>query len=291
MSLEGLLNWPPPDRLLGRNQSPDASSSGSVFLITDTLQRSGSFLLHRFVARHLRLPAWAVTLVCISQQPAHYAAVHKKLGMHLSLHQKKHTFQAIDVFSRLADTVEPAPPRSSAAGSDAQADAQAQASDPVETLFEQIAASVASQLESVQSEDPDAAVKPCIVIDDLSMLLYAGMSPTQLVKLTMALCDLVIQRDGCLVVLAHDDCPDDQELVALNMWLARLSHVLLHVRPLESGVTDSVHGQLTVAIGPQSQWAADDSSSRSSRGVSAGTLLYRIADASVDWFALGSTRL
>ncbi|KAL2913510.1 hypothetical protein HK105_206970 [Polyrhizophydium stewartii] len=270
MSLETLLNWPAPDRPLPPHRAVDDSSVRGVFVVTDTLERSGSFVLHKLVGRHVRLPGWAVALVCVAQQPEHYVAVHKKLGMHLSLH--KQTFASVDLFSRLGQLV--------------QSDG---ATDPVQTLFSEITAPFAAAAPQDAAEPPR---KPCIVIDDVSMLLFVGLSVSQTVLLVTALRSFVIalgtQRDGCLAVLVHDDCPADEEQASANAWIQQLATVLLHVRPLDSGFTEGVHGQLAVALGPQALWA---DSARHDAGIVPGELLFRVNDASVDWVARGRSGL
>ncbi|EGF83429.1 hypothetical protein BATDEDRAFT_84977 [Batrachochytrium dendrobatidis JAM81] len=261
MSLEALLNWPAPDRPLPSGQTADASSLCRTFLITDTLERSASFLLCQFVNRHLHLPNWAVRLVCISQHPSHYNAVHKKLGLHLSMY--KNTYESIDLFSNLNALV--------------QVDHNPTTNtDPVHILLNQIISTVGSDK------------KPCIVIDDVSMLLYAGLSIEQLVKLVMALNGYVIEKSGCLVMLVHDDNPDDEEQVSLNSLLVRLADALIHVQTLESGFTEDIHGQLTVKLGPQSLWEPPGEVAQS-RVIRPGSILFRINDSSVEWFAKGTT--
>ncbi|KAH6562241.1 hypothetical protein BASA50_001183 [Batrachochytrium salamandrivorans] len=269
MSLEALLNWPAPDRPLPPGQTVDASSLGRTFIITDTLDRSASFLLHQFVLRHLRLPNWVVRLVCISQLPAHYAAVQKKLGIHLTQH--KNTFESIDVFSNL-DTLSSI----NTIDSSSVASGLTCENDPTVVLFRQISSTVRDQRH------------PCIVIDDVTMLLYAGWSVQQLVKLIMALSGFVVERSGCLVILTHDDCPDDLELVSFNSWIVRLANILILVRPLKSGYTDDVHGQLTVRLGPQSLWEPVNAAGQL-HTIQEGEVLFRINDSSVDWLSKGTT--
>ncbi|OAJ37008.1 hypothetical protein BDEG_21088 [Batrachochytrium dendrobatidis JEL423] len=171
-------------------------------------------------------------------------------GLHLSMY--KNTYESIDLFSNLNALV--------------QVDHNPTTNtDPVHILLNQIISTVGSDK------------KPCIVIDDVSMLLYAGLSIEQLVKLVMALNGYVIEKSGCLVMLVHDDNPDDEEQVSLNSLLT-----------LESGFTEDIHGQLTVKLGPQSLWEPPGEVAQS-RVIRPGSILFRINDSSVEWFAKGTT--
>jgi len=52
--------------------------SGSLILITDTLSSDGNFLIHHFIANHLKANRHVV-LVGFNQLLSHYQAIGKKL--------------------------------------------------------------------------------------------------------------------------------------------------------------------------------------------------------------------
>lgn len=90
--------------------------------------------------------------------------------------------------------------------------------------------------------------RPCIIIDDLSLLLYLGFTVCDIILLINSLSEKVYEKGGNLVVFLHNDCKDDAEQVMLNEHLFRMSNLRIDINPLSSGFSDGIDGQVPFQI-------------------------------------------
>ncbi|KAJ3300060.1 Elongator subunit elp6 [Borealophlyctis nickersoniae] len=265
--------YPPLDSALNWASSSSSSSnpvSRRFVLITDELKADASFLLHHFISRHLRQndPRCSVTLIALAQTYQHYVLVAKKLGVNLTTHTQTRRFTCLDSFSDVRTATGPFAALSSKSTPSSD--------DFARTLFASIRQTFSS---TAPSATADSSPRPCIIFDDLSVLLYMGVPVKDIVRLVMACRTFVDEHDGFLIVLAHADTttPQDDEQVALVQSLTHVADHILEVRGLVNGVTQGVHGQLSVIRGP----LLDDSDFHPQ------LLHYRVVDSGVQFFAKG----
>ncbi|TPX72172.1 hypothetical protein SpCBS45565_g00617 [Spizellomyces sp. 'palustris'] len=265
--LDAALNW-------SSTPSPSSSahqSSGRFVLITDVVRADGSFLLHHFIGRHLRIEegtGWNVVLVGLAQAFNHYLLIGKKLGVTLASYERKGRFTFLDGLSNARTASGPFANANAEVAPSIQQSAKRY--PDVRNLFANILAAVSSNVQD--------GAKPCIVIDDLNMLLYSGVPLGDLLTCISSLNSYVAQHNGCLVVLVHNDTSSgDVRQAAMCKSLSHLADYVLEVQGLESGATQGLHGQLTLGRGP----LLNDPS------FSPHVLHYRLADSGVQFFKKG----
>ena len=151
--MDELLDWKTDNQATA--QFIDRSTECKSFLITDTFRSPGSFMIHRMITKHLMTPDWQVTLICTNESMAHYMAVQRKLGGRLD----KGSMDCIDLFGNTS------------------------------VEWRQV---YMRMMDLVGSQKQDGK-KLCVVVDDLSVLLYVGMSIANLVSLVNALIDLTFE--------------------------------------------------------------------------------------------------
>ncbi|KAI8998159.1 hypothetical protein BC832DRAFT_595214 [Gaertneriomyces semiglobifer] len=212
-AVDAALDWKTPE-----------STCGRFALVTDELQSDGTFILQHFISRHLRSPdqRCKVVLLGLAQTLANYIAIGKKLGLNLPASSQNGRFQFIDGSSNLQEF----------------------AASPT--------AALKSLLVNLSSAVRPQETRPCVVIDDLSVLLYSGVPLNDIITFVATLRSQIEKEDGFLAVLVHADPSgnEDVEQRVLNTTLMHMTDYILHVQPLKSGVTQGVDGQLTLARGP-----------------------------------------
>ncbi|KAI8897941.1 hypothetical protein BC833DRAFT_526492 [Globomyces pollinis-pini] len=178
-------------------------------------------------------------LIGLAQNRNHYVTVGKKLGIQL---EQIPDFNFIDLLNQLVND------------SDISLD----------TILNQIKQSL-SKLS-----------KPTVIVDDVTPLLYFGLDVIKVITFLSELHHIVHDNGGLLVLLSHDDCPGDKDLVLLNNWISHQMETIL------VGFTEGVNGQLQVKRG---------SKSIEGKSVVEGLLLYYLTESGVNFFTRGSNNL
>ncbi|KAI9342082.1 hypothetical protein DFJ73DRAFT_797576 [Zopfochytrium polystomum] len=311
-----------------------SSSSSHVVLVSDTAANDGSFLLHHFSGFYLSPrfaasatsapasafskrssltthpdasspPAAVVVVLGLNQTQTHFEAVAKKLG-YSPRQQNPPRFRFLDGFSHL-DTLAGGPfaPPPKKADSAPTSTARSHLAN----AYRNIRAAV-TELDEAAKASGGGGGDVCIVVDDLSVLIYLGVELREVMRFVVALSRFVRKRGGTLAVRVHADATTvpDVEQEALVEALLQLADYRIHVQGLASGFSDGVTGQLTVQRGPwwmdapdgegshpeaggatssTSSWNGSSSSSTSSK-IRDASYLYDIGDASsVRLFAPG----
>jgi archaellum biogenesis ATPase FlaH len=118
-----------------------------------------------------------------------------------------------------------------------------------------------------------------IVLDNITPILFKGLPLVEVVEFVHSLAGICSKNSLKLVILTHNDSPDDIDLVNLNVMIGYYMDLILNVEPLESGFTDGIDGQLRVIKG-----------TNGNTGIIEGLLLYRVHEAGVHWFTRGNIK-
>uniref|UniRef100_K3WD67 Elongator complex protein 6 n=1 Tax=Globisporangium ultimum (strain ATCC 200006 / CBS 805.95 / DAOM BR144) TaxID=431595 RepID=K3WD67_GLOUD len=81
--------------------APTSAPRGELVLISDTVESSGAFLVHHFVALFLKA-GHRVCFLSFANSNAHYAAVGRKLGVNFASLETANTLRVMDGFSTAA---------------------------------------------------------------------------------------------------------------------------------------------------------------------------------------------
>ncbi|CAG8557448.1 11356_t:CDS:2 [Paraglomus occultum] len=242
--------------------------SGSLILITDTLSSEGNFLIHHFIANHLKENRHVV-LVGFNQTLSHYQAIGKKLGIDLSQEKSKSLFSFIDGLTSFYCSND-----TSQSTADTDASSISQSSSPIEDNLRKFYVMV----KEVVAEHPVGSAVS-LVIDDLSTLLFAGIQVEAVLRFVKN-CRLLIEKNGgSLTLLVHGDdiLMHDINYELFVKSLMYQSEYILSTRGLSSGYSRDVSGDITIARGPRN----NDTSYRTA------SWHYKTLDNNVQFFAKG----
>lgn len=273
--LDACLHWPPiqssgssnqhnikPSDQGAVNADPNDVGFGQTILITDEIAAPGSFLLYHFLSRFLRpslnhheknytstseIKKWKSVFVGHADSYKNYAQSAKKMGINFTTATQKGRFDFVDanglISSKLAPSGFPTRPCY-------------QPSEWVTSLIDTV------NIRSGASEN----CRPCIVIDDITYLLFLGASLSDIMSYIHAIKAMVESRSGIFIILAHHDTgikplisqqiplptgssSDELLNIILVNQLRQTSHIILQVEPL--GATHGVDGQITLIRGPR----------------------------------------
>ncbi|KAJ9089455.1 Elongator subunit elp6, variant 3 [Entomophthora muscae] len=153
-----------------------------------------------------------------------------------------------------------------------------------------------SIIEALNAIDTDKSEKinslGSVMIDDISVLLFYGCPSSLVMKFIFWLKRQIYQRNGCLIVLSHGDQPfeEDKECSSLTHSLLHSCEAWFRVSALPSGLSQDVHGQVTIHSGPQ--WPLnnkfDDIPVQFT--TSLPTLHYQLRDNNITFFPKGTSQ-
>lgn len=237
--------------------APDLVSSRRLLLITDQLPAPADFLLHRFLHLHLKQSKTAKCIVlAVSESLERWKSVASKANTNVA---HSESFQFIDVFDQH--------PPSQNRG---------------EGHENKISLKCIYDLLSVKLSDSRTNGQiPLVILDDITSLEWFGVSLLDLSRFVRALRTLCVKMDAALVVRHHIVTPPEPD--ALLQHLLQLCTYHIEVRPLASGRSGAVSGEICVHLGPSMKDTNDYVISRTS------ALQYRLTESSAVFFDKGTS--
>lgn len=237
--------------------APDLVSSHRLLLITDQLPAPADFLLHRFLHLHLKQSKTAKCIVlAVSESLERCKSVASKANTNVAHNE---SFQFIDVLDQF-------PPLQ----------------DRGEGHTNDISLKCIYDLLSVKLSDSRTNGQiPLVILDDITSLEWLGVSLVDLSRFARALRTLCVKMDAALVVRHHIVTPSEPD--TLLRHLLQLCTYHIEVRPLASGRSGAVSGEVCVHLGPSMKDTNEHVISRTS------ALQYRLTESSAVFFDKGTS--
>ncbi|KAG1751414.1 uncharacterized protein EDB91DRAFT_606470 [Suillus paluster] len=234
--------------------APELISSRRLVLLTDQLPAPADFLLHRFLHLHLKQskPTKCIVLA-VSESLERWKSIASKANINVAQNE---SFQFIDVFDHH-------PPSTDGNTNNIS----------LESIYD---------LLSVKLSDSrvDGQI-PLVILDDITSLEWLGCSLLYLSRFARALRSLCAKMDAALVVRHHIVTPPEPD--ALLQHLLQLCTYHIEVRPLASGRSGAVSGEICVHLGPSMNDTKEHLISRTS------ALQYRLTESSAVFFEKGTS--
>ncbi|KAI8805087.1 hypothetical protein BJ742DRAFT_420572 [Cladochytrium replicatum] len=278
--LDSALGWI--DTAAGKTERRDARH---LVLVTDTLYADAAFLVHHFISRCLRIDtppsssgtsfrpvsrkdvtakaskkilsenSWSVLVVATSRTISAIDVIQRRMGSNLNQLRDAGSFSELDLFEQ-----------NDAGWID------------IESRIDDLSLKISEHAEKRKNGDSTNG-RLCIIVDDLSAMLFSGASVSALLRFVIHSKRMVDQSDGLLVLRLHTDDTStaDLELIALSQMLKHMSDVHLETLELKTGSTQDVHGEVSVKTG----------SKVAGPGPVHQTFHYRIQDTKVHFFPRG----
>ncbi|KAJ4832013.1 hypothetical protein Tsubulata_026006 [Turnera subulata] len=214
-----------------RHQAEDAAAAAEwplslkVVLIEDSVETSGSFVLHHLIKRALSPQSSNVIIFLAFSQPfSHYDRLLRKLGCNLAAQRDSGRFFFFDMLQLQS------PGRNEGKTSDGG----------FCELYRRIQKTIASLPEKYKKQ-------VTVMIDDVSLMEVAAFGSSQHVLDFLRYCHTLTSEFGCsFVALNHEDIYSSMESPTFLLELEYLADVLIKAEPLATGLAADVHGQLTV---------------------------------------------
>ncbi|KAL0068326.1 hypothetical protein AAF712_004713 [Marasmius tenuissimus] len=241
-------------------------------LVTDELASPADFALHQTLVSHLKQHGSKQSnlkriYLSVSESWNRLQMLCSKSGVNISQNIPLKSLHFIDVLSHLSQcqsspntTASPAP--------------------LLRTVYDQVALLLTSENESLE---PGSIV----ILDDISSLEWTSdHSPHDLTQFCRALRALCLKTQTTLIIRHHIVTPDDPDPVLRN--LKQMCSYHMDVRPLSSGRSGAVSGEIALHAGPTASLQFD---TRKVQLLSRQMALqYRLTDNSVVFFERGSSR-
>ncbi|KAG1752843.1 hypothetical protein EDB19DRAFT_1670099 [Suillus lakei] len=234
--------------------APDLVSSRRLLLITDQLPAPADFLLHRFLHLHLKQSKTAKCIVlAVSESLERWKSVASKANINVAHNE---SFQFIDVFEQH---------RPSGEGNTNDIS--------LKSIYDLLSVKLSDSRINGQI--------PLVILDDITSLEWLGVSLLDLSRFARALRTLCVKMDAALVVRHHIVTPPEPD--ALLQHLLQLCTYHIEVRPLASGRSGAVSGEICVHLGPSTKDTKEHLISRTS------ALQYRLTESSAVFFDKGTS--
>lgn len=249
---------------------PRSFPSNENIIIGDR-SSEGSFLLHYFLTLSQR-QARPLVVVALAQSFHHYNSVAQKLGSNLiSACNDSKTVVFIEGLKALGNIFD----RSSSTDKFEPFCDLLNNGDSL-SLLQHIKSSIDGLS---QSESIDHSLGPVVIIDDLSVLLAAGVAQRDVILFYSGLQALLTSQDrkGSLITFSNVDI-NDEALEDLWSFMSHGSTLRFEVSALKSGFCKDVHGQLRV------EWR--DHTARPRHRLTRSTQ-FKLTDKTVELFASG----
>lgn len=229
---------------------PDQSSlppPGQLLLITDHLASPADFILHRTLSIHLKeLKNERVVLVSLTEGFDHWKAIAAKSNVNLSQHLASKSLVFIDGLLLSAYRI----PHSDSESCDSLTCPPLLNSNDqsLRELYDLIAKSLPTYLPN----DHESASRRTIIIDDISILELMGAHAVALTRFVRALRALCLANCASLIIRAHASASSEPG-ISLDSDLLRClldsCHVHIEVRPLASGRSGAISGEVAIHKG------------------------------------------
>ncbi|VDO91911.1 unnamed protein product [Soboliphyme baturini] len=205
-----------------------------MVLIRYSWELDGSFLLYHFLSMYFRANG-RVLLVAVSNSAEHYDAVLAKFGFTVKRLVERKVCYVIDVLKLL----------SSGSWSNIASDGQGNLSDVKEENVAEMNSlklmdvlwNCLSAASSVIQQDQQSPV--LVVVDDVSLLNDFGVPLHRIIGFLHG-CRKVAGPRSCFCVSTSAE----QRHTLLSAYLSHMATWLLDVRPLGTGMSSDVHGQV-----------------------------------------------
>ncbi|KAF8557662.1 hypothetical protein OG21DRAFT_233710 [Imleria badia] len=241
---------------------PDLASHIGLILITDEIQAPADFLIHGFLNLRLKDSKQSrCLLLSVSEDIERIRSVASKSSLNISQNAR---FKFIDVYSHLEES-------EAAGGSDAPD------TSPRDSQLRRIFDLVSTELRSA----PDSDGKSLVILDDIATLEWLGYSVLELSRLCRALRALCLKESATFLIRHH--VLDRSELDPLSRHLLQLCSYHVEVRPLSSGRSGAVSGELCLHLGPVESKPVYPLITRSA------ALQYRLTDGGAMFFNRGTS--
>ncbi|KAF9227178.1 hypothetical protein BS17DRAFT_747455 [Gyrodon lividus] len=201
---------------------PDLVSYIGLILITDELQAPADFLIHRFLNLRLKdakQQSWCL-LLSVSEDIERIKAVASKSNLNLSQNAR---FKFIDLNPHLEEEPD---------------------NTPRDSRLRRVFDLVTSELYNINGSDGNRLV----ILDDITSLEWLGFSVLDLSRLCRALNAFCLKAGTTLVIRHHIISPSEPD--TLFQHLLQLCSYHIEVRPLSSGRSGAVSGELCLHMGP-----------------------------------------
>ncbi|KIK99385.1 hypothetical protein PAXRUDRAFT_532588 [Paxillus rubicundulus Ve08.2h10] len=233
---------------------PDLVSYVGLILVTDELQAPADFLIHRFL--HLRLKDSKQSqclFISVSEDMERIKAVASKSNLNLSQNGR---FKFIDLNAHLEE----------------QPDNSLQ-----DSRLRRVFDVVTSELYNAQGGEGNFLV----ILDDIASLEWLGFSVLDLSRLCRALKAFCLKERATLVIRHHIISPSEPGI--LFQHLLQLCSYHVEVRPLSSGRSGAVSGELCLHTGPVESEPSQQLIARPT------ALQYRLTDGGAIFFNKGTS--
>ncbi|KAL0567923.1 hypothetical protein V5O48_014065 [Marasmius crinis-equi] len=223
-------------------------------LITDELSSPADFALHQsLITRLKQFKQSKRVYLSVSESWNRLQTLCAKNGVNLSITSSSGNLHFIDVLSQLDS-----------------------ASPSLRALYDQVAG-------ILNQGDPDPG--SIVIVDDISSLEWTGHSAQDLGRFCRALRALCLKTQTTLIIRHHIVDPYEPDTLFRN--LKQMSSYHMEVRPLSSGRSGAVSGEIALHAGPT---ALDSDSSKVQLLSRQTALQYRLTDNGVVFFERGSSR-
>jgi len=239
---------------------PDFDSHVGLLLITDELQAPSDFLLHRILNLRLKDSKRSRCLfLSVSEDIERIKSVAAKSSLNISQNAR---FKFVDVHSHVEPEV-PEVPDQDTSSRDSR----------LRSIFDL----VSTELRSGQDNEG----KILVILDDIATLQWLGYSVLDLSRLCRALTALCLKESATLFIRHH--VLNRSEPDPLFKHLLQLCSYHVEVRPLSSGRSGAVSGELCLHLGPVESKPSYPLITRSA------ALQYRLTDGGAIFFNKGTS--
>jgi hypothetical protein len=231
LELNDLLKWD----LLNDN------GDSTIVTILDTLECEGSFLINHFLSFFLRCSKQNTQLIAFSQVLNHYNLICKKMGLDLASYQKKKQFSFVDSLSKLLTNFFPVSSNSVKSKLCPDFQFSLSESNNLENL-----------LEIIFQYFGNETTEPCIIIDDINVLLNVGVSVNEVINFLRKVRAFLDSRRGKLVLLVHvDEYSKNEDIKSLVLSTVKSSNYIISTNALKSGSSREIEGEISICSGPR----------------------------------------
>ncbi|KZT30797.1 hypothetical protein NEOLEDRAFT_1052965 [Neolentinus lepideus HHB14362 ss-1] len=232
---------------------PDLLSSRQVVIVTDQILSPANFLLHRTLASHFKDHKDARCIVLlVSESISRWNAIASRATVNLAALIESQALRFLDMVKDIQPHL----------GTD-------------DSTRSTLIRSLLQEQGDAQADQPTL-----ILLDDISTLEWMGYATNELVKFLRALSILARKGNASLVVRHHVITPDTPDV--LFRFLLQLCTYHIDVRPLSSGRSGAVNGEISLYRGPSNGTAHVKTTPRQ-RAVQ-----YRLTDATAVYFEKGT---
>jgi len=205
--------------------SPFDLPEGAVLLVTDELPSPADFILHQILAEHIKSKKGAAKniVLSVSEDIAKWKSLAAKVNINLMQHQDSGSFLFFDV----PDIVQPP---------------SIQTETPGIAPFRALVDHVLSSLSDSENNCP------LVILDDITTLSWIGFSTLSVMRFARALRAACLNANATLVIRHHNLTGNG--LDDLFRDLLQLCSYHVDVRPLMSGRSGSVSGEIAIHLGP-----------------------------------------